>query len=405
MLRQAEADIAIANEELQRAEDKLTWSRKLADSGYITRSELQGDELAKKRSGLNLELARNKLDLLAKYTHVQELEKRKSDVSQAEMALDRTRRKGASDIVQAEADLKAKAIEDDRQKVLLTKLGQQIEACRIVAPSNGMVVYATSMSGRRWNQEPLGVGQQVIERQELIYLPADSAMMAEIRIHESALAKVREGLPVRITVDALPGRLFSGTLGKIGVLPDANRSWMNPDLKVYVCEVYFSDMAEGLRPGMNCQAEIVIEDYEKATYVPVQCVTRLGGKTVAYVLNHNKPEARPIEVGFDNNRMIHVKAGLVPDEKVLLAPPLPDKGKEAAGARMKGERNGAEPAGGDKPIAPKPADDKRLDKPPADKPELDKPAGEKPGGERPAGERGGGERGGGERAREKRHAG
>jgi HlyD family secretion protein len=349
LLRQAEADIAIANEELQRAEDKMIWSKKLADSGYITRSELQGDELAKKRAALNLELAKNKLDLLIKYTYVQELEKRRSDVSQAEMALDRVRRRTASDIVQAEADLRVKDSENERQKVVLGKLSNQVDACHIVAPSNGMAVYATSLSGRRWNQEPLGVGQQVIERQELIYLPADSAMMAEIRIHESALAKVREGLPVRITVDALPGRSFFGTLGKIGVLPDANRSWMNPDLKVYVCEVYFSDTAEGLRPGMNCQAEVVIEEFDKAVFVPVQCITRREGKTVAYVMNFRTPEPRVVEVGYDNNRMIHIKAGLQPGEQVLLAPPLPDKGKEAAGARISPPA-GAEPAGA-KPAA------------------------------------------------------
>jgi HlyD family secretion protein len=345
-LRQAEADIAIANEELQRAEDKLTWSRKLADSGYITRSELQGDELARKRSVLTIELAQNKLDLLKKYTYVQELEKRKSDVSQAEMALERTRRRAASDIVQAEADLHARESENDRQKVVLDKTTRQIEACKITAPSNGMVVYATSVSGRRWNQEPLGVGQQVIERQELIYLPADSGMMAEIRIHESSLAKVSVGLPVRVTVDALPGRAFAGTLGKIGVLPDANRSWMNPDLKVYVCEVYFNTPIEGLRPGMNCQAEVVIEDYATAVYVPVQCVIRLDNKTVAYVMNHGKPEVRPVEIGYDNNRMTLIKSGLKPGEQVLLAPPLSDqKANKGASPRIendnpKGKRHG-----------------------------------------------------------------
>jgi HlyD family secretion protein len=162
---------------------------------------------------------------------------------------------------------------------------------------------------------------------------------------EADSSKVREGLPVRITVDALPGVAFSGTLGKIGVLPEANRSWMNPDLKVYVCEVYFSDTAEGLRPGMNCQAEVMIEEYDKAIYVPIQCVTRLEGKTVAYVMNRHKPEPRTVEAGYDNNRMIHIKAGLTPGEQVLLAPPLSDKGKEAAGARTgatkpRGKRNG-----------------------------------------------------------------
>ncbi len=383
LLRQAEADIAIANEELQRADDKLIWSRKLADSGYITRSELQGDELAKKRCTLNLELAQNKRDLLIKYTYTQEHEKRKSDVSQAEMALERARRRTASDIVQAEADLRVKEAENERQKTVLEKLAKQIEFCRITAPSAGMVVYATSVTGRRWNQEPLGVGQQVIERQELIYLPADSAMMAEIRIHESALAKVREGLPVRITVDALPGKSFSGTLGKIGVLPDANRSWMNPDLKVYICEIYFADTAEGLRPGMNCQAEVIIEEYEKAVYVPVQCVTRFDGKSVAYVMKGHEKVPRTVEPGYDNNRMIHIKAGLQPGEEVLLAPPLPDKGAEAAGARI-AEDKGKE--GKPVPVTTPQAEEKpvQVEKTePAEKPQ-DAAEAEKPHGKRHA---------------------
>ncbi len=346
-LRQAEADIAISNEELQRADDKLIWSKKLADSGYITRSELQGDELARKRAALNIELAQNKLDLLKKYTYVQDLEKRKSDVSQAEMALDRIRRRAASDIVQAEADLKAKEAENDRQKTALDKIARQIAACRIVAPSNGMVVYATSVSARRWNQEPLGVGQQVIERQDLIYLPADQAMMAEIRIHESSLSKIATGLTVRVTVDALPGRAFPGIVGKIAVLPDANRSWMNPDLKVYVCEIYFNNIHEGLRPGMNCQAEIVLAEYDKAVYVPVQCVTQLDNRPVVYVMTPKGPQARPVKTGLDNNRMIHIEDGVMPGESVLLAPPLAEQNR--AGARLNGVM---ESGSGDKDLAP-----------------------------------------------------
>ncbi len=357
-LRQAEADIAIANEELQRADDKLIWSKKLSDAGYITRSELQGDELARKRAELSIELTQNKLNLLKKYTSVEGLERRKSDVSQTTMALERTRRRAASDIVQAEADLHARESENERQKVVLDKTTRQIEACRITAPSNGMVVYATSVSGRRWNQEPLGVGQQVIERQELIYLPTDSGMMAEIRIHESSLAKVRLDLPVRVTVDALPGRIFLGTLGKIGVLPDANRSWMNPDLKVYICEVYFTDTGEGLRPGMNCQAEVVIEEYADAVYVPVQCVTRLNDKNVVYLMAHGKPEARTVEIGLDNNRMIHIKSGVKPGEQVLLAPPLADQGKKAAGARIDAEASAPTEAGGEKGAGEKGAEGK-----------------------------------------------
>jgi HlyD family secretion protein len=322
-VRQAEAEIAIAAEELKRAEDKLTWSKSLAEEGYITRSELQGDELALQRATLNLELAKNKLDLIQRYTHVETAERRKSEVWQAEMALERVRRRTASDIIQAEVEVRARDADYERQKTLLEKLRGQIEACRITAPASGMVVYATSVSGRRWGQEPLAEGQQVIERQELIYLPADEAMMAEIRLPESSLSKIREGLPARVRVDAFPDRVISGVLQKIAVLPDASRSWLNPDLKVYVCEIHFSDSLEGLRPGMNCTAEIIIEAYDKAHFVPLSALTRVEGKPAVYVMTPTGPAPRVVEAGLDNNRMVHIKAGLKPGEAVLLAPPLP----------------------------------------------------------------------------------
>ena len=324
-IRQAEAEITIAAEELKRAEDKLAWSKTLAESGYITRSELQGDELALQRAKLNLELAENKLDLIKRYTHVETAERRKSDVWQAEMALERVKRRTASDVIQAEVEVRAKEAEFERQKTALDKLERQIEACRITAPASGMVVYATSVSGRRWGQEPLAEGQQVIERQELIYLPADAAMMAEIRVPESSLSKIREGLPTRVTVDALPGRVIHGLLQKIALLPDTSRSWLNPDLKVYVCEVHFNDTVEGLRPGMNCQAEIIIEEYEKALSVPLAALTRMEGKPAVYVMTPKGPQPRLVEIGLDNNRLVHLKQGLKTGEAVLLAPPFPQE--------------------------------------------------------------------------------
>lgn len=322
-LQQADAEITIANEELQRASDKLDWSKRLAAEGYITRMELQADELGAKRSQLDLELAQGKRKLLEEYTHQRSLQQLQSDVTQAQKALDRIKRKAAADVVQAEADLKAKKSEHDRQKTKLDKIVQQTAKCKITAPVAGMVVYATTgKASFRGNVEPLQEGQEVRERQELIYLPTTSSMMAEVKVHESSLRKVRRDLPVRVTVDAVPGRAFSGRVGAIGLLPDAQSAWMNPDLKVYSTEILLDAGAGDLRPGMTCRAEILVDTYETALFVPVYAVLRVGGKTVVYVQGPKGPEQREVEVGLDNNRMIRIVRGLSEGEKVLLAPPL-----------------------------------------------------------------------------------
>ncbi len=322
-LQKADADISIAKEELQRAEDKLAWSKRLAEEGYITRTELQADELSAKRAQIDLDLANSAKDLLDRYTHQRNLDQLRSDVDQAKEALERTKRKAAADLIQAEAELKAKQSEYERQKAKLEKVDDQIAKCKIAAPVGGMVVYATTgQRSFRGNAEPLEEGQQIRERQELIYLPTDAAMTAEIKIHEASLRKVRRGMPVRVTADAVPGKVFWGRVGKIGLLPDANSAWLNPDLKVYSTQIEIEGEATGLRPGMSCRTEIIVEQYADATFVPVQSVVRVGGKSVVYVLGPQGPEAREVDVGLDNNRMIRIVKGLADGQQVLLAPPL-----------------------------------------------------------------------------------
>ena len=320
-LQRAEADINLADEELQRAADKLEWSQRLADEGYLTLMELQADELAARRASIDLKLAQGKLGLLQEYTHQQQLEELESEVQQKEMALERVRLRASADIVQAEADYRAKTSEYERQEDRLERIEEQIKKCRLTAPADGMVVYVTT-GGRRGAEEPLREGQEVRERQELIYLPTAAAMMAEVRIHESSLRKVASGLPAVVEVDAVPGREFTGRVHRIGLLPDAQHSWLNPDLKVYSTEVHIDGTADSLRPGMNCRAEIIIDELDDVVYVPLQTVVRVGREALVYVAEEREYRPRVVEIGQDNNRMVHIVDGLERGEKVLLNPPL-----------------------------------------------------------------------------------
>jgi phosphopantetheine adenylyltransferase len=69
----------------------------------------------------------------------------KSDVSQAKMALERTKRQANANIVQASAQLQAKLAEYDQEKNKLAKLDDQIGKAKIYAKMDGLVVYATSV--------------------------------------------------------------------------------------------------------------------------------------------------------------------------------------------------------------------------------------------------------------------
>ncbi len=322
-LKESSNRITVAKEELWRAEEKLRWSTRLYDEKYISQTELQADQLSAQKAKLDLELAEADRDLLQDYTFKRKLAELTSEVRQTELALKRTKRKAAADIVQAEAELRAKDSEFTRESSKLDKINRQIAKTRIIAPIDGLVVYATSAQGSwRGNAEPLNEGQEVREQQELIYLPATGSVMAEAKIHESSLEKVKIGLPVRVTVDAVPGRVFKGLVDTIAPLPDAVSVWLNPDLKLYASNILLDGNSAGLRTGMSCRVEILVEQYDDVLYVPVQAVTKVEGQPVVYVKDGSGSRSRPVETGLDNNRMVHIRNGLKAGEKVLLNPPL-----------------------------------------------------------------------------------
>lgn len=337
-----ESRITLANEERERAVDRLEGSERLFKEKYIAESELESDRLAKNRAELDYELAVANLNLLEQYTYPRRIDELESAIEQTDLALDRVKRKASADIVQAQANLRAAEAEFNQQKSQLADIIDQLSKTKMYAPTAGMVIYATSVnSGGRWdNDEPLEAGYVAREREELIYLPTASSMMAKVSIHESSLEKVQVGQEVRVNVPAIPGRVFNGRVARIAPLPDQT-SWWNPDLRVYATEIHLEGEVTGARTGMSCRAEIVVEEYDNATYVPIQAVTRSRGEAIAFVADATGTlTRRSVEIGLDNNRMVRVLAGLEPGETVTLTPPLETGGPTRRGPGAPDGQNG-----------------------------------------------------------------
>lgn len=325
--RQREADIALADEELQRAAEKLDWSRKLAKEGFLTRTELQADELALRRKQIDLEMAKTKMNVLTNYTVHQQRATLQSDVRKATRAVARTQWQNKSQIRQGETEIVQRSREYYRATNRLAELNFQISKSKIYAPTNGIVLYAATAK-RRWWENPIAAGESAVQRQELIYIPLDTGMIIEILVPESSLNKLEEGMSASVKVDAFPDQVFMGHLTKIGILPDAQSTRLNPDLKMFKCELECDFRDAVVRPGMSCDVELVKETYAKATYCPIQCVVRIDDEAYVYVQDGSQWALRKVEVGLDNNRMIHILKGVKPGEVIMTAPPVQEEKDE-----------------------------------------------------------------------------
>lgn len=323
LLKEAQAKITLAEEELGRSEEQLKWSQILFQEKYLSQSELQQDELAEKKAKLNLELAKADLELLNTYTYKRQIDQLESDVKQSAMALERAERMAAANLAQAKAQSAASDAELKEETERLRREETQLSKAKIYAPIDGMVLYASSVSDRwRRNDETIEVGTTIRERDEIIYLPTASDFNVDVKVSEVDLNKLSPGLPVRVTVDAMPEKAFTGKITSIAQLPDSESRFLNPNLKLYQTVIQLDASPAQLRNGMSCRAEISVEHYADALYVPIQSVVRVNGQPTVYTIAGGQVTPRPVAIGLDNSRFVLIEDGLEAGQRVLLTPPL-----------------------------------------------------------------------------------
>jgi len=317
-LEAARQAVGLAREETQRARDQLEWSEKLAERGFLTSTELEADRIAESRATVALEQAERELDLLERYRMPRREAELRAALEEARRERERVGLQAAAQIVDFEAAVRSATSIRSLEAEKLARLDDQIDKARLRAPRDGFVVYAR----RDRDDPPIQEGSEVREREEILSIPSSDGMLADVKLHESVIEKVRLGMPCTLTVDAVPGLELAGRVDSLALLPDRQSRWLNPNLRVYHCEIEVLDADERLRPGMSCSVEILIERVEDALYVPVQAVFSEGGESFAYVDTADGPERRAVVTGSYNDLWVQVVEGLDEGETVLLRAPV-----------------------------------------------------------------------------------
>ncbi len=321
--RLKDAQIAIDQAEisLDRREQDFKASKELYAKNYTTQTEYEEAEFNFKKAGWELEKAKMALDVLNRYTHVADLKQRQSDVEEAIKEADRVGKNASAEEIKKLRNVEGKEKELALIQDQLAKLRTQKEKCRIVAPTQGFVVYYQG-GGGRWgmsNDQQIKEGAEVFERQVLLQLPDTSSMMVVVRVHEAKTDKLRTDQPVAVSIEGLPGRTFSGHVRKIAALADSQSGWLNPDLKEYETEILLDPTDVPLKPGVTAHAEILVESVQDRLAVPVQAIYAKAGKR--YLFASDSGEVRPVvvDVGAIGAEWAEITSGVESGRRVLLA--------------------------------------------------------------------------------------
>jgi HlyD family secretion protein len=334
-LRQLDDALQTAQKDLGQASTTLDGTRRLFDKGFVAKTEITRDEISYDSAVLKVKSSQTDRALFLSYEFPRTAEEDLTKYAEAVRALDKADHAAISRLAQARARLNSAKGQYQVQLRQKQDLEDQLEKCVLVAQKSGLVVYGGDDQNFYGNQEPIREGATVRERQTIITIPDLRLMSVIVKIHESYIKKIKVGQKARITVDAYPDQPLTGTVTNVGVLPDSQNRWLNPDLKVYLTTVTIDGTNTWLKPGMSAKVEILVDHLDNVVYVPVQCVEPGNGKQFCFVAgSFNKPERREVQVGEFNDDFIEVKSGLKEGERVLLNPPeIPDTEQAPIGGK------------------------------------------------------------------------
>lgn len=318
----AEGEGALTVEEarstLQRAEKKAERLRQeyeslkpLLDKGFITRDELARTEEQLEEAEEAKTLARRRTDIVVQMTYPREQKRAALAMSQKAAQLGNVRTRLGE------------------LQIRLDMLVRLIDGCTIRARGPGLVVYEENLQVNP--RRKLRVGDRVFATQGIVTIPEVSRMQVEASVGESEVHRVSPGQAADIHVEAFPGMKLTGKVTRVGTLATASPTRPFDDKRFDMIITLDPTTAE-LRPEMSVRADVIVGSRTNVLMVPVTAVFNNQGTRVVYVIGATGIEARRVDLGESNDRMVEIAAGLQEGERVSLAPPPADSGAAPAAA-------------------------------------------------------------------------
>lgn len=220
---------------------------------------------------------------------------------------------------------KTQAITDIRQKKsalndgieLVNGLTDFLAKFTIVAPSPGMVIYKEEFNGTK---RKAGSTVNPFDR-TVATLPDLTSMISKTYVSEIEVNKVKNGQKVSVTIDAIPGKTWTGSVLSVANIGEVLG---NSDAKMFEVRIMIDGVNPDLRPAMTTNNKIVISSFENVTYIPTECVYT-GADKIPFVYKKNKTK-QIVVLGEMNDKYIIVKKGLEPGTPVyVVAPPESEK--------------------------------------------------------------------------------
>jgi HlyD family secretion protein len=335
---QSSADVAATKAQLEAAKTDVTASQ-AALRGAI--SDLDKAKADYDRAKLDYQRAEGlySQQLIAK----QEYDARKATFDAADAAV----ASATARVAQLRAQTASNQERIRQMQATLTRASDVLSKTVYTAPFEGTITNLPVREG-----ETVVIGIQNSPGSTLMTLADMSVITAEVKVDETDIVNVKLGQPADVTIDAIPKKVFHGTVTEIGNnaivrstgLSTSQSTAASQEAKDFKVVVTLKDPPANLRPGLSATAKITTATVKDALSIPIQALTvrqksdleaKPGKDSVqaanpqptgkdkkeeiqgVFVVHNKKADFVKVETGIAGTTDIEVLSGLKPGDEII----------------------------------------------------------------------------------------
>lgn len=206
------------------------------------------------------------------------------------------------------AALKVAQANYEAQKAQVSRLEELTGFEKVVAPFDGVI-----------SQRQVDVGSlvtaDVSSGTPLFSIVRSDVLRIQIYVPQDSVFGVKDGGSAEVRVPEMPGRVFHGTVAR-------NAKALQPGTRTLLTEVDVDNADGTLMPGLYCTVRLSIQRPQAVITVPAQAVIfNKDGLSVA-VDEDGMVRLRHLDVLADDGAEVEVRAGLNPNDQIILNPPI-----------------------------------------------------------------------------------
>ncbi len=182
---------------------------------------------------------------------------------------------------------------------------------------------STSETGSTSSLSKAGSSYSDTEAVALSITPSGK-MFLDVKVSELDVLKLKEGQKAQVTIDAMPGETFEGTISKIA--NSADKVAQEGDAAKFTTRIELG-VDDRMRYGMSAKVTVVVEEATDVLLVPLEAISQQEGKSVVFTsVDADGTLASPVVVqtGLSSESQVEVKSGLKQGDTVYYIPAKSD---------------------------------------------------------------------------------